>query len=335
MIRCLYKYMFLAVLSVALFACSRRQASDGQAGDEAILRQLQQRDSVLIGDQLWYGVRLNDVREGTQISAPDYTKEFIDSVEVVSSWVVDTTATYGKKDAKRDDLEMGVVLTSFDEGEYVLPDIVLARQNPDGTTDTLRFKGKTLEVKTIPVDTATYEICDIKGQVRYPLTWAEVWPYLAAAWAVIVLTILIVCLIIIHKRKGESSIFSKDPPHIVALRKLDKYRGNKHWEPEKQKAFYSGVTDVLREYIAARFGFGAMEMTTAEIFDNLKTCEDVTPELFDETHRLFVTSDLVKFAKMSAEDEENACAVPVAVRFVTSTYQVEVEKEENKDGGKQ
>ncbi|MBR0361054.1 MAG: hypothetical protein IIX35_01595, partial [Paraprevotella sp.] len=38
------------------------------------------------------------------------------------------------------------------------------------------------------------------------------------------------------------------------------------WVPEKQKAFYSGITDALREYIAARYGISAMEMTTAEIF---------------------------------------------------------------------
>ena len=32
--------------------------------------------------------------------------------------------------------------------------------------------------------------------------------------------------------------------------------------------------------------------------------------------------DMVKFAKAFASDEENAAAVPLAVRFVTSTYQV-------------
>jgi hypothetical protein len=36
----------------------------------------------------------------------------------------------------------------------------------------------------------------------------------------------------------------------VALRELDKYRGNAMWVPEKQKVFYSGITDALREYIA-------------------------------------------------------------------------------------
>jgi hypothetical protein len=40
---------------------------------------------------------------------------------------------------------------------------------------------------------------------------------------------------------------------------------------------------------------------------------------------LFERADFVKFAKFIATDEENASALPVAVRFVTETYQAELE----------
>ena len=33
----------------------------------------------------------------------------------------------------------------------------------------------------------------------------------------------------------------------------------------------------------------------------------------------------MKFAKFTASDEENAAALPLAVRFVTTTYQADVE----------
>ena len=42
---------------------------------------------------------------------------------------------------------------------------------------------------------------------------------------------------------------------------------------------------------------------------------------------LFERADFVKFAKFTASEEENASALPVAVRFVTSTYQTDVEEE--------
>jgi hypothetical protein len=183
-----------------------------------------------------------------------------------------------------------------------------------------------LEVKTMPVDTATFQPHDIKGQIRYPVTLAEILPWFAGGWLAAMLVILAVCLYIINRRKDEEGSGRREPAHIVALRKLDKYRGNKMWAPEKQKFFYSGVTDTLREYIAARYGISAMEMTTAEIFHDMKET-DAPEELVAEMKSLFETADFVKFAKFVASDEENASALPVAVRFVTQTYQSEIEEE--------
>ena len=107
------------------------------------------------------------------------------------------------------------------------------------------------------------------------------------------------------------------------------------WVPEKQKAFYSGVTDALREYISSRYGVSAMEMTTAEIFADMKGA-DVPKELLSEVQTLFERADFVKFAKYVASDEDNASVLPLAVRFVTETYQTQVEEESEaskEDGG--
>ena len=79
--------------------------------------------------------------------------------------------------------------------------------------------------------------------------------------------------------------------------------------------------------MADRFSIDAKEMTTAEIFAALKKNPDLTPDLYEQTKELFETADFVKFAKFIVSDEYNAKALPAAVRFVTATYQVEVEKE--------
>jgi hypothetical protein len=228
------------------------------------------------------------------------------------------------------DLRGRITIASFEEGTYQLNPIAVQRVSPDGLTDTLLFEPLTLEVKTMPVDTATFQPHDIKGQIRYPLTLAEVLPWASGAWLLIMLTILAVCLVMIHRRKNDPAFEHKEPAHIVALRKLDQYRGNKMWAPEKQKSFYSGVTDTLREYIAARYGVSAMEMTTAEIFEDLKST-DAPKEIMAEVKELFERADFVKFAKYVASDEDNAAALPIAVRFVTETYQAEIESD--KEGG--
>ena len=49
-----------------------------------------------------------------------------------------------------------------------------------------------------------------------------------------------------------------------------------------------------------------------------------------ELKELFELADFVKFAKFTASDDDNSKALPTAVRFVTSTYQTELD-EENKE----
>ena len=56
----------------------------------------------------------------------------------------------------------------------------------------------------------------------------------------------------------------------------------------------------------------------AEIFEDMKAT-DAPAELLAELKELFERADFVKFAKFVASDEDNAAALPLAVRFVTSS----------------
>ena len=299
----------------------------------AFLQQLQERDSVLIADQLLYGFELKQLREGTQLLLPEIPEEQDDKLMFLSSWMLDTVKVTKQKKGLPNllDLKGSVVITSFEEGIYELPQIAIGRVSEDGVIDTLMFDPVRLEVKTMPVDTATFTPHDIKGQIRYPLTFSELFPWLCGFLLLTIIVILIVRLIRRRLSAGSADV-RKDPAHIVALRKLDEYRGSQMWAPEKQKLFYSGVTDVLREYISERYGISAMEMTTAEIFADMKKV-DAPQELLSEVRDLFDRADFVKFAKYVASDEDNASALPVAVRFVTGTYQTDVENETSKEGG--
>lgn len=291
-----------------------------------------QRDSVLIGDQLMYGVELRLVEEGTDFAFPQWQNDPRGGITAVSPWLIDTLkVTKRRKGMPRLlDIRAGLVITSFDEGLYDLPQIVLQRRTGNGIVDTLYYEPVRVEFKTMPVDTATFVPHDIKGQIRYPVTVAEVLPWAIAGQWVIVLIILGICLYIMFRKKGEIFVRPKEPAHIVALRELDKYRGKEMWAPDKQKAFYSGVTDILREYISERYDIGAMEMTTSELFEDMKKT-DVPAELQAKVKELFELADFVKFAKFVASDEENAAALPLAVGFVTQTYQTLVESEQDSE----
>ena len=298
---------------------------------QAYLKQLQPRDSILIADQLEYGFQLDSLAEGTPVALPDFSGASNDTLTLVRGWQIDTTASLrvrqpgSKERAKLYSIRGSIVLAPFEEGLYHLPPIPVLRG-----TDTLLFEGLDMEVKTMPVDTATFQIHDIKGQMRYPLTFREVLPWIGGLLLLSALVFLAVRLV--QRRRRETGAGKpKDPAYIVALRELDKWRGDKFWAPDKQKAYYSGITDALKNYIEDRFGVDAPEMTTAELFDALRQVEDLPAELREELREVFECADFVKFAKHTASQEENARALPTAVRFVTSTYQTVLEEEQQSD----
>ena len=324
------KLTIAAAVAVLLMPPSSR-AQGLKEVEGSFLEPLQQRDSILVADQLRYGFTLEDVAEGTEFRMQDYSQAFGDTLVVVRNWKVDTLKAVrnGRKGPARYSLRGDVVLAPFEAGIYHLPRIAVQRISPDGVVDTLLFDPQEMEVTTIQVDTTTYVPHDIKGQMRYPLKFKEILPYLLGILLLAGLVSLAVVLVR-RRRTALAADAHKDPPYIVALRRLEGFRGEKYWAPDKQKTFYSGITDTLREYIAETFGIDACEMTTAEIFDALKDDRRLTAELYGSTKDLFELADFVKFAKHIASDAENAAALPQSVRFVTSTYQTTLDEEASK-----
>ena len=295
--------------------------------ESSFIQPVTPRDSILVADRLLYGFELDNVPDSTVLAFPQIATPFMQDVLALPMWQVDTVKVQKIRasNARLLNIRASIAIQPFEEGTYELPPLFVQRIHPDGTVDTIQFNRQTIEVFTMPVDTATFVPHDLRGQIKYPVTFAEILPWLMGFWALALLVIGLVAWLTSRRREADGPAF-QEPAHITALRKLDKYRGDKFWAPDKQKQFYSGVTDALREYIVSRYGVGAMEMTTAEIFDGLRGT-DIPVDLYEEMKDLFERADFVKFAKYIATPEDNATVLPQAVRFVTSTYQTEVEEE--------
>ena len=85
---------------------------------------------------------------------------------------------------------------------------------------------------------------------------------------------------------------------------------------ENQKEYYTKLTDTLRRYIEERYGFSAMEMTSTEIIERLMQTDQ---QSLDELRQLFMTADLVKFAKYSTMINENDANLVSAIDFINQT----------------
>ncbi len=287
---------------------------------------LENRDTLLIGDQAKWGLRVK-VDPGTELLAEPLENPVVPGVELIENWRVDTL-TQG-----RDGLELQIqsTLTSFDSGSFVVPgrDILLLR--PDGYVDTLHLEQLSLEYTTIAVDTTGFVAKPLKEQMNYPVTFAEVLPW--AGGGVLLLALVVALVWLIRRRMKNQPVLGhsrpSDPPHVVALRELDRIRAEKLWQQQRQKEYYTAVTDTIRKYIEGRYRVSAMESTTPEIIAMLKGMELPEKE-FAQLQDLLFTADLVKFAKYTATDSENEQAIPVAVRFVNATFLQTLEEETNR-----
>jgi hypothetical protein len=323
-------FLFGVLLPIELFS----QNNSSQSNSKVISSKLT-RDSILIGDQVEWRTKFM-VPLNAKIAVLPYNeilKNVMPQVEVIADIQLDTVAVK----EEMSEMEARLILTSFDSGFYKLPKpLIVVRESPklsnsgdvDIKLDTLQIETPSLAVNTMQIDTASFTMHDIKGQIKYPVTFKEILPWILLA--LLVLTIVYVVYRYVKYRRENKNFFgkevSKDPPYIVALRKLENLRNQKLWQNAKYKQFYTGVTDALREYIESNYKVSAMEKTSSEIIKELED-KEIDKRAFDGLKELLQLSDLVKFAKYIPLEADNEEAVPKAVTFVNTTHMQSMEEE--------
>ena len=279
------------------------------------MREMIQKDTLLIGDQASFSFKTK-VPPGSKFYLQNLQRDVGNGVELAGSPLVDTL----KSDSGGTELQTTFTFTSFDSGSHVIPIINGYLENPDGSIDTVTFDAGKLEVTTIQIDTTSYKPFDVKDQMVYPYTVKEFLP-----WAGMLIAFVAIVLLALRwwKRwRKKRSLFGKvvepDSPYVAALKELEKIRNQKLWQNNQMKLYYTRITDVLREYIEARFGLQAMEKTSAEILKELQP-EGIEKSEYDSLKELLEVADLVKFAKYVPSELENENAIPRAIRFISST----------------
>ena len=298
-------------------------------------------DTIMIGDRLTCTIEVEkDVMQ--LVRFPQFSFENRDngeetsSIEVVSDFAVDTVSQEGRRVRLRKRYELAI----YDEGiiNFGKPHVLYADKN---IVDTLRVdKEWEVYVKTFPIDSLKVafeqdKVRDLKPQKSLPFRIEEVAGYLAILAGALLLIAGIVFLLVryLHKRgKRLADLFKPapaPPAHIVAIDALEKLRDEKLWQRNKHKLYYSGLSDILRTYLAGRFEVGAMEMTTDEIVEALRTT-DIEQKSKMELLSVLRDADLVKFACAVPEAIENEMAYDKAFYFVENTKPVErVEEQED------
>lgn len=294
-------------------------------------------DTVMIGDRVTLTIEVDaDVMQHIVFPTFDFTRNAPEgaerqepSIEVITDFAPDTVSKEGRRVRLRKRYEMAV----YDEGIYKLGRAQALYVDKNIVDTLFAEREEELFVKTFQIDSTMTTVRDLKPQMTLKLRFAEFGGYLGIALATALLLAGLLYLLIryLHKRgRHLSDIFKPAPPvpaHIVAIEALEKLRNEKLWQNNKHKQYYSGLSDILRTYLAGRFEVGAMEMTTDEIADALREV-DIEHKSKMDLLSVLRDADLVKFAKATPEANDNEFAYDKAFYFVENTKPVEVVEEE-------
>jgi len=166
--------------------------------------------------------------------------------------------------------------------------------------------------------------------MKATLTFREILPWILVGLAALLLVIFLIWYF--RKRKKKEPIFRLRPrvqlkPHELALMALEKLRVKKLWQQGQEKAYYTELTDILRDYIENRFAVPAMESTSAEILHDLLGIKEIDRAVWDELGQVLMLADMVKFAKEKPVSEQNENILETGIRFVNDTVFVEMKND--------
>ncbi len=281
-------------------------------------------NNLLIGDQLHYIIKAK-APAGTNIVFPAI-KDSIGKIEFLETYKTDTLAKNGDVSLRKTYL-----ITSFDEGTHIIPQLPVLAQGGANGFDTVFTNPVAIRFLPVKVDTAKpYK--DIKPVMEEPVGF---WEYFRYVIYILLAAALIYAGIKIWKkyRKKEEAITDYDPsipPHILAKEALLQLENEKLWQKGQLKLYHSRLSDILRTYIERRYGFPAMEMTTSEIIPELNGL-NLDSQLVLDLNKILELADLVKFAKYHPLPDENASSMTLAKNFVDATTAVAAESPNKKE----
>ena len=272
---------------------------------------------LLVGEQTRLTFTVAQMRD-RQVCAPVFSDTIVSGLEIVERLPLDTQLA--------DDglllVSQSYVLTSFDSALYFID----AQPFVDGT-DTLYSNPLSLKVVSIPVDTAQHAIADIKSVYAPPFDWPLFWLIVLITLGVAALAVIGFFVYRYVKRHAAPSAEVAEPQdlrpaHEIALERLDVIKAEKLWQQNRTKEYHTQLTDVVRDYIARRFGICAVEQTSAEILAGIQPALSGQKTVYADLKTLLTTSDLVKFAKYKPLVSEDEKSLALAYQFVEATKEV-------------
>ncbi len=215
-----------------------------------------------------------------------------------------------------------LTIAAYVPGQVMVPPVEVTYLGPRGDVRTARTSPVPVKIGSLIANEPEPALKDAAPPVTVMVQ--NLWPaYIAGAILAAGLGALITMLLVrrLRARRGARPGPPPRPAHEVAMQKLDRLGAYGFLENADNRPFYFAVSEVIREYLGARYGFDSLELTTDELMGELRRHAG-REMVLSEVEGWLAGCDLVKFANIAPSAAEARGALESAIRIVTSTRPV-------------
>ncbi len=213
-------------------------------------------------------------------------------------------------------ITQNIEIANFDTGRYEFPQMTATIQNRNIKSNPINFNIKSVNL----VDDQT--INNIKDIKLDPLNildrirnWIEKYWHLILGLFIIAGILLLIYKKVKKKKEIIKTQEPKIPLPIILLEKLNEIEKEKLWQQGKYKLYFTKINSVGWEFIEYRYNVATFEKTSIEILSSLKLTS-INQNWIASLEKLFIISDLVKFAKQVPTEQENIFAIQTIREFI-------------------
>ncbi|WP_314277959.1 hypothetical protein [Capnocytophaga sputigena] len=252
--------------------------------------------NIKIGEQIEYKILVQAPADATVVFPEGQT---FGALEMVKTNPTDTL-----KEAGKFRLEKAYYLTQFDEGKYTIPQQKIQISHKDFYTDSLL-----VEVHNVAVDTLKQPLYDAKpiAEVTSPSS-SLLWLWIVLGIVALLLTAAALYFFVLRKKKLSAEEERKKlPPFERAIQDLKDLQNSKYLIESQHKAYYTRLTDIVKEYLEDEVHILAKESTTDELLAKVTALQQtgklhLSEDTINNLKRVLQNADLVKFAKSKPSD---------------------------------
>lgn len=251
--------------------------------------------NIKIGEQIEYKI---------SVQAPvDAAVVFPEGQTFGALEMVKTNPTDTLKEAGKFRLEKAYYLTQFDEGKYTIPQQKIQISHKDFYTDSLL-----VEVHNVAVDTLKQPLYDAKPIAEVTSSSSShLWLWIVGIVALLLTAAALYFFVFCKKKLSAEEERKKLPPFERAIQDLKDLQNSKYLIESQHKAYYTRLTDIVKEYLEDEVHILAKESTTDELLAKINDLQQtgklhLSTETISNLKRVLQNADLVKFAKSKPSD---------------------------------